>query len=244
MESDLTLARIRRDVRVLKLYAAGTTLLVLVLLLTALSPDRTARFTELEVERLDIVEPDGSLSMALASRERMPGGIFEGVELIDHRQGVAGIIFYNAKGDEVGGLTFEGAWTDSAYRAGGHLSFDQFQQDQVVTVTYADDGRDRWAGFGVYDRPTDYTIADFVGALKSAREAVGPARDTAAERFRAMSQRMEIRRLMAGTRNGTTALRLSDPAGRERIRIYVDSAGAAGLEFLDEAGRSVLRLPD
>jgi hypothetical protein len=37
---------------------------------------------------------------------------------------------------------------------------------------------------------------------------------------------------------------LSDPQGRTRIRMMVDSVGTASLEFLDEEGEVVARLPD
>jgi hypothetical protein len=38
-------------------------------------------------------------------------------------------------------------------------------------------------------------------------------------------------------------LRLKDPNGRDRIRLTVDSLGAASLEFLDENGTVTRRLP-
>ena len=37
----------------------------------------------------------------------------------------------------------------------GHLSFDQWKQNQVVALQYSDDGRSRYAGLNVWDRPTD-----------------------------------------------------------------------------------------
>ena len=50
------------------------------------------------------------------------------------------MIFFNEAGDEVGGLIYESERRDSAYRAFGHLSFDQWQQNQVVAVQYQDNG--------------------------------------------------------------------------------------------------------
>ena len=42
---------------------------------------------------------------------------------------------------------------------------------------------------------------------------------------------------------GAASLKLFDVAGRERIRLSVDSTNAARFEFLDEAGRVVYALP-
>lgn len=242
MQND-ALERLRRDVWLLKLYSLGTTVVVLVLALAAFGPDR-ARFGEIDVERINVVNPDGGLALVLSNSERMPGGIFEGEEIIDHRDGVAGLIFYNAKGDEVGGLTFRGEWTENGYAAGGHLSFDQFQQDQVVAMTYKDDGDYRWSGFMVYDRPTDITIADFVTSLKAFQASSGEAREAVLAEFRELAGRQEIPRVLLGSENRTASVRLSDTAGRERIRLFVDSNDVAVLEFLDDQGQVILRLPE
>jgi hypothetical protein len=37
---------------------------------------------------------------------------------------------------------------------------------------------------------------------------------------------------------------LSDPSGRVRLRLMVDSTGTQTLEFLDEGGRVTARLPE
>ena len=45
------------------------------------------------------------------------------------------------------------------------------------------------------------------------------------------------------TREKAAALTLSDPQGRPRVQLQVDTQGAAKLEFLDEKGHVVQRLP-
>jgi len=52
-------------------------------------------------------------------------------------------------------------------------------------------------------------------------------------------------RLFLGrTRSRASAVVLSDPAGRPRLRLQVDSLGVARIEFLDESGAVVRRFPD
>ncbi|MGQ0715627.1 MAG: hypothetical protein ACT4PJ_18160 [Gemmatimonadaceae bacterium] len=41
----------------------------------------------------------------------------------------------------------------------------------------------------------------------------------------------------------TAIVNLSDRLGRSRLRLLVDSTGSARIEFLDEAGRIVQRIP-
>ena len=36
------------------------------------------RFTDIDVERINVVNPEGTLSLVIANRERLPGGIFDG----------------------------------------------------------------------------------------------------------------------------------------------------------------------
>jgi hypothetical protein len=45
------------------------------------------------------------------------------------------------------------------------------------------------------------------------------------------------------TREKAAALTLSDPQGRPRLQLMVDAQGVAKLEFLDEKGNIVQRLP-
>jgi hypothetical protein len=45
-------------------------------------------------------------------------------------------------------------------------------------------------------------------------------------------------------RSKSAMLQLSDPMGRARVRLRVDSLGAAAREFLDDSGRVTARLPD
>ena len=50
-------------------------------------------------------------------------------DVIDGREFMSGMIFFNELGDEVGGLIYAGIKKDSVnYSAVGHLSFDQWQQ--------------------------------------------------------------------------------------------------------------------
>lgn len=70
----------------------------------------------------------------------------------------SGIIFFNDEETEDGGLVFEGRTDGGVHNAGAQLSFDQYDQDQVLYVTYDDANGQRVMGLNVVDR------ADTAGA--------------------------------------------------------------------------------
>src|SRR5439155_15466696 len=103
---------LEREVRLLKAYAAFSTVVVLVALFMTHGRAQAskARFTEIDAERINIVEADGRLSLVLANTQRLPGPMLGGKELAKElsagRIGSAGLIFVDAQGNEVGGLAY------------------------------------------------------------------------------------------------------------------------------------------
>src|SRR5215475_266480 len=93
----------------LKSYAVLMTLLVGVQSLAAFRQSaQKARFTELDVERINIVEPDGKLRMVISNRPRSIGPVYQGKPFGYAGGTRPGIIFFNDEGTENGGLTFTG----------------------------------------------------------------------------------------------------------------------------------------
>jgi hypothetical protein len=201
----------------------------------------------LTVERINIVDSTGALALVLSNGARLPGAMFEGREYPQSFVGrgrSAGMIFFNEAGDEVGGLIYEGAARDSGYRAFGHLSFDQWKQNQVVALQYQDNGRRRSAGLRVWDRPTNDLERQFALAQRMLETPAGPLRDSLdAERRRVRSEVEGNQRLFLGSDDRVAALELKDGMGRTRVKLSVDSAGTARLEFLDAEGKTAAVYP-
>ncbi len=88
------------------------------------------------MERINVVEPDGTLRMAISNRSLAPGIIIKGKEHPHPDRKTAAVIFYNDEGTENGGLSFGGERSkDGTESSSGHLSFDRYEQDQVFTIT-------------------------------------------------------------------------------------------------------------
>jgi len=245
----MTLTQIERELRILKVYSAVITVLAVIALVAAESAakSKTTRFSEIDVERLNIVEADGRPALVLANTQRIPGPMLAGKELPKElsagRTGSAGLIFVDAQGNEVGGLVYGARVNaDGSYSAESGFTFDQHNQDQVVGFEYDDDGSRRSYGMSVWDRPTKVSIAEMLAAAHGA-----PDREARHRKFEELlKQRGDTsgaRRVFLGSQDRTAALRISDAAGRERIRLSVDSGNAARLEFLNESGRVVYALP-
>lgn len=236
----------------LKGYALVSTTLTTVLALAAFTRmPQKQRFTELDVERINVVEPDGRLRLTISNHSRLPDPVIGGKSYPlrgGNAQGSAGMIFFNDEGNENGGLTYSGARTAQGHRASGGLSFDQFNQDETVTLTYSDNNGRRSAGLAITDRP-DVSIQAFAESLMGIRGLPdGPDKTRRMEQFRrdaAARGEAGARRLFAGKDTDKNAIvTLADPKGRPRLRLAVDSLGAAKIEFLDENGHVTRRIPE
>ncbi len=115
---------------------------------------RTQIFDEIQVHRINVVEPDGTLRMVISNRSRLPGVIVKGKEQPPSDRPQAGIIFYNDEGSENGGLIFGGRKNEKGevVNSGGSLSFDKYGANQIVQLAGVDDKNDRFAGLAVSDQ--------------------------------------------------------------------------------------------
>ena len=241
---------VRRELRVLKGYAIVITALLGTVSLAAFRQStQKQKFTEIDVERINVVEKDGKLRMVLSNRDRSIGPIYKGKPFGYAGGNRPGIIFFNDEGTENGGLTFTGQrQPDGTYRASSGFSFDQFNQDQVLYLQYNDNNGRRNVGLTVADR-ANTDIYDLVAERDSIMKALpeGAARDSALQRWAAprngvplFAQRVYVGRDL----RKAAVVNLSDPDGKPRLRLMVDSLGAPSLEFLDASGNVTSRLPE
>src|SRR3990170_5972996 len=128
--------KIIRDIRLLKWYAGCLTIVVILLSFTSFRQERKQMvLEELNVERINILEKDGTLKMVLSNKVRQHPGMANG-KTFAPREREAGIIFFNSVGDECGGLAYDGV----PGSAGFALSIDQLRNDQVLQLQYGQSG--------------------------------------------------------------------------------------------------------
>lgn len=228
--SDEKLASLRREVEALRAAVAE--------LRTARAPreqgeqrehgDRP-RFAEIDVERVNVVEPDGTVRLALSKQARFPAPVVEGRQGQRSGRPLAGVIFYNDDGDECGGLYGYGRTEqDGSWSAGGGLNIDQYRpSEQVVGINYhGRDGRNT-AGVRVWERVHGAQV-QFPDQESIDASMIG---------------RPYATRFFAGrTSDGAAVVRLSDVRGKLRLRLAVEASGEPTLDFFDERGTVIRRL--
>ena len=134
--------KILDDVRFLAFYSGAATALLAMLLLAGFRQqesrsklDAPAKFESIDVQRINVGEPDGTLRMVISNKPAAPGAIIRGKEYAHPDRQSAGILFFNDGATENGGLIFGGAKDkEGKQQSYGHLSFDQYEQDQVFTI--------------------------------------------------------------------------------------------------------------
>ncbi len=198
----------------------------------------------LTVERIDVIEPDGTLRMVISNQAMAPAPVIDGKTF--ERQGgdQAGIIFFNNDGDECGGLVYGNREIDGKPVAGGGMLFDRFRQDQVVGMSYREYDGQYAAGMNVWDRPERplSTTIEEVEQLDGLPEA---ERQAAMQRMSDAGKFGYSRGFVGRADDGSSVVTLKDSKGRTRLTLSVTQDGAAEIAFLDEHGATIHRLvPD
>ena len=222
----------------LKLYALTLTFLFLMMLFFGFQTTEPHQiFDEITVERINIIEPDGSLKMVISNADRQHPGMFDG-EPFAARERPPGLLFFNEEQDEVGGLVFRG---NKEKGAGMVLSFDQYKNDQVMQLQYQRDqeGNQQY-GIDLWDRTTKFSLPR-LKALDDSLKQTG---------LSSYEDRKEIlsnwnddkpfgaKRLFTGKNfDQEVGLFIRDEYGNERIKIFVDENNKAQLVILDAQGK-------
>src|SRR6266545_3399839 len=121
---------------------------------------------EITVERINVVDANGTLRLVIANKDRMHPGVMDG-KVIDRPRPVAGMLFFNDEGDEVGGLTYSGRVKDGTRTASSGLNLDQLKQDQTIGFGCNESNGRRTAAFQVWDR-SDTPLSDLIEKLNAA----------------------------------------------------------------------------
>jgi hypothetical protein len=169
-------------------------------------------------------------------------GVRDGKTLARPRP-VAGMLFFNDEGDEVGGLTYSGRERDGQRRASSGIAFDQLKQDQIIALTYSESGGQRSAGLEVWDRAETH-LSELIDKLNTANKIADAAeREAAIRTIRAEAPPAPRRVFVGKNADRAATVSLADASGRVRLTLTVEPGGDASIAFLDDQGKVVQRLP-
>jgi len=235
---------IRRQLRILQLSVGAMAVMLVFGAITGFTQAMPQRIDELTVQRLNVVDANGTLRLVMSNKDRMHPGVMDGVT-INRPRPVAGLLFFNDQGDEVGGLTITGSAEGGRRRANALLAFDQLKQDQTVGISYNEQANgERSAGLQVWDR-SDRPLTDLIRELNAANAMpAGPARDAALQQARLNSPSGPRRVFVGKNTDKSATVSLADASGKPRLVMKVEPDGAASIEFLDANGKTVQRIPN
>lgn len=237
--------KIQSQLRTLKLYSAFLTLIVLYLIFHSFKDTVKNKFNEISVEKLNIVDKDGNPKMIIAGKGKLPGSTMNGKEFSKQTRG-SGMIFYNEDGDECGGYQWG---SDKDGSAGAIFAFDQYKQDQIVSLIYqetegslGDLSKKRFAGLSVNPQPTNIALDVLVAKYEEARKI--PDSTLRTSTLRTLNSYYNSNSLFVGKkRNDEMGLFISDANLNTRLKLYTDKNGNPKLDFLDSLGKVIYSLP-
>jgi hypothetical protein len=199
-----------------------------------------AKFEEIDVGRINVREPDGTLRMVISNRAQFPGARLPHPSTArpDRRQ-FAGMLFVNDEGTENGGLIQKGVvGPDGRVSAGLSLTFDRFRQDQVMQLLHAEDGGKAYSMFAINDE-TDGTKLDVMqraARMAEIRQLDKAAGQAAIAEMRKNEQLSRNRVRLGTTRDGAAALSPADAGGRPRMMLLVSADGQPSIQMFDDKG--------
>ena len=151
--------------KVLAIYSSAVTTVLTAFVLAGSVGAQTQSFDEINVRRINVREPDGTLRLVIANRARLPGVIERGKELPPVDRPQAGMLFYNDEGTENGGLVFGGHRNadGSVQDSGGMLTFDRYAGSQIIQLAGVHDSANHIVGLIVSDTDDKHSRRVFVG---------------------------------------------------------------------------------
>lgn len=228
--------------RLLLVYSGILTAVLAVVLLTGAASSKKTSFDEIDVKRVNIVEPDGTVRLVISNKALFPGLIVKGKEYPYDRH-TAGMLFFDDEGTENGGLIFGGMKDkDGQIESWGHLSFDKYMGDQLMALESGQEEGQTYSGIDFVDEP-EYPMSVVTDALEQAAKLPPDKRRAKVREMLAKQPPSEKRAHLGRNPDQSATLELKDTAGRDRIVIKVAADGTPSLQFLDQHGKVVEQFP-
>lgn len=207
-----------------------------------LQPRRTT-FEQIDVQRINLVEPDGTIRMVISDKARFPGSYIKGTEFPRPDRKTTGMIFVDDEGTEMGGLIFRGSKDkEGKVQSNGHLSFDQYMQDQTFSIDAGEESGKRYSAITISDRG-DYPITEALEAVQRIHALPEDQRAAEWKQFAATHPGDHTRIAFGRSTDKSAVLRMKDLEGHDRLVIQVTADGSPVIKFLDKDGKVMSQLP-
>ncbi|WP_281233833.1 hypothetical protein [Flavobacterium gelatinilyticum] len=243
-----------RELVFLRTFAAFVAIGVTLLTTSAFKKLGNQKFTEIDVERINIVEKDGTVKMIITNVERFPNG----TQKVNNRSTNAdrkkrsGMLFFNEEGIEAGGFIYDGKKNEKGHSAGLSLTYDQYDGDQVMQLLTQDMEKDgkRFVSstLAFNDRPikeSQLKTMEIMTELEELRKKDPKVIEEKYREYEAQDLVGGVPRVMLGkSRSQNNGLFLYDDKGMPRGMFYVDKENNAKLDFFDDKGNTIASFPE
>lgn len=223
-------------------------------ILTAFKTNKNAKFSEIDVERINIVEKDGTVKMIITNVEKFPTGSskINGKPTNEERKKRSGMLFFNEDGIECGGFIYDGQKNKNGHSSGLSLTYDQYDGDQVMQLLTSDvkEGDKRYVSGGLMfnDRPVNESqirMSEINKELDELSKRDPKAADEKYQEYKKQGLVGGAPRIMLGkSRSENNGLFLFDDKGMPKAMFYVDKKNNAKLDFFDDKGNVIASFPD
>lgn len=228
-----------------KLPIINLILLVGILIYLLISTNNNQDYKENEIipeittERLNIVGKDGNKYVVLSNPDKQAIATINGkpINPDETERNIAGLLFFNEDGDEIGGLVYGIDSTDS-YQL---LTFDQRKNDQIMALRkdeYLEDGEwKKQYGLLLQERSEKQSnvIISELNNIRNIKDSI--TREKEFDKFYNDPENLAPQRLFIGrTYSENVGLFLMDKSNNPRLKIYLDKNGEPHIESFDENG--------
>jgi hypothetical protein len=224
----------------LTIYSGVLTAVFAVVVLCGAAMVRNPTFGIITARRINIVEPDGTVRLTISNRADFPGAWNRKKEYPrPDRTEAAGMLFMSEEGTEQGGLIWGASQLpDGTIENHGHLSLDQYEENQVFAIDAGQEGKDKFSRLTIADQG-DFPIEEKRKANEQIQRLPIDQQQAAWNKFFS-THRSDVKRMVLGrSPDGSVGLELRDYNGKVRVVLAVQADGKPTFRFLDDAGKVV-----
>jgi hypothetical protein len=244
--------KLNRELVLLRTFAVSTVAIMTVLLLFAFKTNENQQFGTIDVERINIVESDGTVKMIITNVEQFPNGETKINDIMTNknRKKRSGMLYFNEDGLECGGLIYDGAKNENGHNSGLSLTYDRYDGDQVMQLLTTDEERgderrvssalmfsDRTAN--VSREEHDKIMAE-IDSIKDKKLRRKKYREYADQGLIGGTPRI----MLGKTGSQNNGLFLFGDNGKTKAMFYVDKSNNVKLEVYDDQGNVTNSWPE
>lgn len=243
--------KLNRELVFLRMFATCVVGAMLLVLVSAFKISENKKFGTIDVERINIVEKDGTVKMVITNVEHFPtkGDTINSM-VFHERKKRSGMLFFNEDGIECGGFIYDGTKKENGHSSGLSLTYDQYDGDQVMQLKTIDskkgDKRIVSSLLAFNDRAINETqegtiiLNEALTAIKDPEE-----RRKKYQEYKDKGLMGSTTRIVLGkTRSENNGLFLFDDQGKPRAQFSIDKDNNVKLVAYDENGEVISSWPE